>query len=149
MNLAATDEQRPQRERVVSKLNEDLLRKQNLALAEEYVSTAWAHETPQPEIGGLVCRLPLEAEIYRNKSSKLGAKLQNMIKQKESYNNIVPTTTMWYRGAQKLIKEEMMNIQKSSNGKGEVNASNLSPETLDFLQMYMDNQVRTNIVARC
>lgn len=58
----------PSRPKSVSKENEDLLRSQSDILAEEY-KDIWCHELSIPEIGGLVIRLPLEAEIYRNKDT--------------------------------------------------------------------------------
>ena len=44
--------------------NEKLLEKQNAKLAEEYKTNSWAHTVPQAEVGGLLCRMPLEAELY-------------------------------------------------------------------------------------
>ncbi len=39
---------------------------QNAALVEEYsCSSAWTHKSAVPEVGGLVCLMPLKAEIYR------------------------------------------------------------------------------------
>jgi hypothetical protein len=133
------------RKNIVSKLNEELLKSQNPSLAEEYVSNAWAHKTSQPELGGLVCRLPLEAELHRNKSSKLGVTLRNMLGQSEN-NSIVSSesisTPIWYRGAQKLIKEQLTKIQKIANDKNEIDASKLTQDTFEFLSMYLDNKVR-------
>ncbi|KAG8458528.1 hypothetical protein KFE25_003063 [Diacronema lutheri] len=47
---------------VVARRNEELLRAQNAQLYDEYVNGAWAHVSP-PEPGGLMCRLPLQAQI--------------------------------------------------------------------------------------
>ncbi len=53
------------RPKSISKRNEELLSTQNVALAEKYsCGGAWAHESAVPEIGGLVCLMPLKAEIY-------------------------------------------------------------------------------------
>jgi hypothetical protein len=58
------------RPKSVSRRNEELLSAQNAALAEEYSrGGAWAHESAVPEVGGLVCRMPLEAEVYRGRPS--------------------------------------------------------------------------------
>ncbi len=49
----------------LSKRNKELLSAQNAVLAEEYsCGGAWAHKSSVPKVGGLVCRMPLEAEIY-------------------------------------------------------------------------------------
>jgi hypothetical protein len=43
---------------------------QNTALMEEYsCGGVWAHESAVPEVGGLVCRMPLKAEIYCRRSA--------------------------------------------------------------------------------
>jgi len=49
----------------VAPANEDLLKSQNEALWKEYLEGAWAHESPCPEPGGLVCRLSLQAQLTR------------------------------------------------------------------------------------
>ena len=48
----------------VAPQNQALLQQQNQALAAEYQAQVWAHTIGQPEVGGLLCRLPLEAELY-------------------------------------------------------------------------------------
>lgn len=53
------------RPKSVSKENEELLTAQNSAMAEEYLNGVWAHESAVPEVGGLVCRMPLEVELHR------------------------------------------------------------------------------------
>jgi hypothetical protein len=63
---AATDDEQeqPQRARtIVAPGNAKLLRLQNEKLYDEYVHGAWAHISP-PEPGGLMCRLPLPAQIH-------------------------------------------------------------------------------------
>jgi hypothetical protein len=48
----------------VLKRNKELLSTQNAALAKKYSrSGVWAHELAVPEVGGLVCRMPLEVDI--------------------------------------------------------------------------------------
>jgi hypothetical protein len=78
----------------VSKENEDLLRSQSDILAEEYKGI-WCHELSLPEVGGLVIRLPLEAELYKNKDklSILGKELiQSLQEDDDEDRNInIPT----------------------------------------------------------
>ena len=77
----------PPRPKSVSKRNEELLVAQNADLAEEYIRDggAWAHATAVPEVGGLVCRMPLEAEIYRGSAdgSALSARLRSFLDSEE------------------------------------------------------------------
>ncbi len=79
------------RPKSVSKRNKELLSAQNAALAEEYShGGAWAHESAVPEVGGLVCRIPLEAEIYRRHSaarSTLRGRLRSFL-QSEEYGGV-------------------------------------------------------------
>ena len=77
----------PPRPKSVSRRNEELLVAQNAALAEEYARDggAWAHGTAVPEVGGLVCRMPLEAEVYRGSagSTLLRARLASFLDSEE------------------------------------------------------------------
>lgn len=47
----------------VATANEELLMAQNPELAREYLEGVWAHETGEPEAGGLLVRMPLEFEM--------------------------------------------------------------------------------------
>lgn len=95
-----------------------------------------AHSNRQPEVGGIVCRLPLEVEIYRNfKHSLIGKKLRK----KESL--VVGETKEWYKTAQTLVEAEMHDIAENAQG-GQIDASTLSDEAAEMLQLYIDNQVR-------
>jgi len=77
----------PPRPKSVSRKNEELLVAQNADLAEEYTRDggAWAHVIAVPEVGGLVCRMPLEAEIYRGSAdgSALSARLRSFLDSEE------------------------------------------------------------------
>lgn len=63
------------RPRSVSRANEELLRTQSSNLAEEYASGAWAHEIGEVEVGGLVCRMPVEAELRKRTDCAVGREL--------------------------------------------------------------------------
>jgi len=72
------------RPKSVSKENEELLATQNSAMADEYLNGAWAHEAAVPEVGGLVCRMPLEVEIRRGgPDSVLCERLTEMLESDE------------------------------------------------------------------
>ena len=49
--------------RSVAPKNEQLLQSQNAKLFTEYMEGAWCHPSAVPEAGGLLCRLPLEAQL--------------------------------------------------------------------------------------
>jgi hypothetical protein len=53
----------------VAAQNEALLEQQSQALALEYKTGVWCHVIQEPEVGGLLCRMPLEAELYHGSSS--------------------------------------------------------------------------------
>ena len=55
----------PAERQSVAPENEELLKSQNEALYKEYYGGAWAHESPGVEVGGLVCRRPLQAQLTR------------------------------------------------------------------------------------
>jgi len=50
----------------ISKANEELLKSQSKTLHAEGI---WAHESSMAEVGGLLLRMPLEVELYKNKDS--------------------------------------------------------------------------------
>ena len=154
-----TDNQ--QRPKSVSKQNEQLLEAQNSALAKEYLDGVWAHESSIPEVGGLVCRMPLESEIYRGRTdSFMYKKLHEFLDSDEygrtedvtslrqgsissssmSFSALAAKTVFWYRGAEKLLKREMMKIMSTANANGRIDANELDEESLELLQLYMDHQ---------
>jgi len=182
------------RPKSVSKKNEQLLSTQNSALAEEYRNGVWAHESAIPEVGGLVCRLPLEAEIYRgDPNSDMHKKLHDYLNSEEyggqgtdfsipdtlasaastggaasasapasssagiierseedspiseddddaTFSALAANTVYWYRGAEKLLKNELLKITSSANSNGRIDADNLDSGSLELLQLYMDHQ---------
>jgi len=118
----------------VSRKNEELLQSQNKELANEYLSGIWAHEVSEPEVGGLVCRLPLEAEIWRSKTrSEIGRKLQDSLTSDESKPGA------WYKAAQNLIEKELKKMaDKAQNGK--IDPRDLKPDAMELLRMVAENQ---------
>ena len=150
------------RPKSVSKRNEELLKSQNAELYKEYESGVWAHEAPAPEVGGLLCRLPLEAEIYRNaKYCPVGRKLQDILERNDedstaaqppsqsddglgsspgvSFSLLGAKTLYWYRKARALIEEEANKVTAGAVG-GEIDASTLPKESIDFLNLYLNHQ---------
>jgi len=201
------------RPKSVSKRNEALLDSQNAALAEEYLTGAWAHESATPEAGGLVCRMPLEAEIYRgggggnenNNDNVLSRRLRSMLESDDDYggDDAAPTSSLassansaggasraddatvasssansatastgavagrsaedsapnddddddnstfsalaaktayWYRGAERLLKDELASIMANADADGRIDADGLPPRSLEVLKLYMDHQ---------
>ncbi|KAL9185107.1 hypothetical protein ACHAXT_002884 [Thalassiosira profunda] len=186
-SVATSTSQSAARPKSVSKKNEELLNAQNAALAEEYLNGVWAHEAAVPEVGGLVCRLPLEAEIYRNPHSAIHQKLQSLLDsddydrtespipdslssaastggaasadvsaqgtisrssedsacEDDDASPLTPSfakTVFWYRGAEKLLKEELLKITSNANTNGRIEANDLDDASLELLQMYMQHQ---------
>ena len=180
------------RPKSVSEENEQLLTTQNSDLAEEYVNGVWAHESAIPEVGGLVCRMPLEVEIYRgggggsgdfSESSTMRSKLMALLdsgKESEdkdewmnavlpssgsdgdstirrsledlpstiidddesnsSFSALAAKTIYWYRSAEKLLQHELLQIMSSADANGKINPRDLSSDSLELLQLYMDHQ---------
>lgn len=192
-SIPSTDESKssPRRPKSVSKMNEKLLSAQNTALAEEYIHWVWAHESATPEVGGLVCRMPLEVEIYKcSDGSSLHTKLRSLLNSEEyggmeedsfptslstsmstvaassstttttnvskssigddddddvdaepsSFSALAAMTVFWYRGAERLLRRELVDIMSAANPDGRINPDALSPDSLDLLRRYMDYQ---------
>lgn len=147
--------------------NVELLFSQSDELAEEYLSGAWAHEAPHVEVGGLVIRLPVEAEIYRGGTKSLiGEELLKRMEIEDegssgssylslgggggsssdrktpelSFSLLAAQTLLWYKKAQTLIEEEMVSIANSANENGVVDPKVLSKKASSLLNIYLDNQ---------
>lgn len=87
-------------------------------------------------MGGLVCRLPLEVEIYRNyRHSLIGKKLRS------SHAFAEEDTKEWYKSAQMLVEKEMQDIAEHAQGGGQIDAATLNDEAAEMLQLYIENQV--------
>ena len=111
-----------------------------------------------------IARLPLEAEIFRNaKYSPVGQKLQAILEKDEgddnkfsqdnddsddtglgsspgvSFSLLGAKTLYWYRKARKLIEEETNKVTAGAVG-GEIDASALPKESIDFLNLYLNHQ---------
>jgi len=124
--------------------NERVLEEQNQALAEEYASGVWAHQVPTPEVGGLVVRLPLEVELYRNyRHSITGSKLRAILVD-DGEDEDIPTDSLvmshWYGRSRDLIEEEMKKIADMADEEGQIDATTLTEDYSEMLQLYLDNQ---------
>lgn len=174
-----------------------MLSSQNSVLAGEYLSGVWAHESSIIEVGGLVCRMPLEAEIYKNTNlhiserlhalldsddhskedcippsislsssastggvaSATNSKLSGIIEgsidstqikdedeeddesnSSSSFSPLAAKTTYWYRGAEKLLKSELVKIMSTANVNGKIAPEELDEESLEILQLYISHQ---------
>jgi len=135
--IKTTDEGVPEQEvgveterRVVSQGNEKLLQEQNKLLADEYIRGVWAHETPEAEVGGLLCRLPIEAQLSKGvpmggsaseggtewgkiiasrleEEAKLGLEDDETEVAKERFASWSRNTAYLYRVTQKLIEDKI------------------------------------------
>jgi hypothetical protein len=156
--------QKAQEKKETISQNMELLKTQSDELAKEYLSGAWAHEAPDVEVGGLVVRLPLEAEIHRSREKSLIGKelLKRMETEDEgssgssylslgsddksasnpniSFSLVAAQTLLWYKKAQKLIEEEMENIADLANENGEIDPRELKASSESLLHLYLDNQ---------
>ncbi len=113
--------------------------------------------------------MPLESEIYRGSpNSIMYNKLQTFLESDEygteddvssrknnnngrsirssttsqsmSFSALAAKTIFWYRGAEKLLKQEMVKIMSTANTNGRIDPSELDEESLELLQLYMDHQ---------
>jgi len=191
VGVSASTSSTASRPKSVSAQNEELLNSQSAKLAEEYLNGVWAHESSIPEVGGLVCRLPLEAEIYRgDPDSAIYKKLHSFLDSDDydrtedsiptslsssastggaasasvttstnsgtvsrsvddlasgddsdfSFSPLAAKTVFWYRGAEKLLKRELVNIMSNADANGKIDADDLGEESLELLQLYVDHQ---------
>ena len=119
----------------------------------------------QGSVGGLVVRLPLEAEIYRNREKfTIGKELKhrleanytdntndnkpllsnndesNTFKPDLSFSLTAAQTLLWFRKSQTLIDEQMADIAALADESGQINPRRLNPTAESLLKIYLDNQ---------
>lgn len=92
----------------------------------------------QPEVGGLLVRMPLEVEIYRNhKRSVTGQKLRKRLSSKSDAEE----TGIWYSEAQNLIEDEMLKLaEQAADDQGQIDATSLREDHAELLHLYLDIQ---------
>jgi hypothetical protein len=89
----------------------------------------------QPEVGGLVVRLPLEVELFRNhKHSIMGKRLQKQLEGKNVEMGV------WYARAKSMIEEGMKKIASKADDGGQIDATSLAEDSSELLSLYLDNQ---------
>eukprot|EP00980_Cylindrotheca_fusiformis_P028177 scaffold22585_cov149-Cylindrotheca_fusiformis.AAC.7 len=128
----------------VAKENEKLLQEQNEALAKEYKREVWAHLIPDPEVGGLICRMPIEGELYWGTGfwkDKLDALLR--------MDTLGPPESLmahWFPMAERMLARELKAItaaaaakaQSGDEGMAILNPNDLEPDARILLEKYMD-----------
>jgi len=124
--------------------NEKILGKQNNELAEEYASGVWAHQTSTPEVGGLVIRMPLEVELYRNyRHSITGSKLRAILVDDGEGEGIATDDldmSHWYGRSRDFIEEQMKEIADMADEEGQIDATTLAEDYSEMLHLYLENQ---------
>mmetsp|Transcript_13522 Transcript_13522/g.15148 ORF Transcript_13522/g.15148 Transcript_13522/m.15148 type:complete len:500 (+) Transcript_13522:179-1678(+) len=132
------------RDESCKKTNEEALTKQDKKLAEEYVTSVWAHVTSTPEIGGLVVRMPLEVELHRNYNhSIMGSRLRAILDE-DAEGVGIPTDDLemnhWYYRSKEFIEEEMRNIANLADDNDQIDATTLEEDYDELLHSYLENQ---------
>lgn len=100
----------------------------------------------QPEVGGLVVRMPLEVELYRNyRHSLMGRRLKEILTKERSVRNSDGSTVpldigIWYARAKKMVEQEMGKIANMADDQGQIDATKLKEEASEMLSLYLDNQ---------
>jgi len=124
----------------VAEQNEQLLEEQNAILAEEYRSGAWAHTTGEPEVGGLLCRMPLEAELFYGETGYWKEQLMEMLQKTKKEENLSEDAkiALWYQTAEKMVLQELLEINNSGKIKnGILNPNDLEKKSQIMLEKYM------------
>jgi hypothetical protein len=89
----------------------------------------------QPELAGLVVRMPLEVELRRNyRHSLLGARLSKLV------DSDTAELSTWYARARLLVEQEMQTIANTADEGGQVDTTQLKEESAEMLGLYLDSQ---------
>ncbi|CAB9517539.1 Uncharacterized ACR, COG1678 [Seminavis robusta] len=143
-NGSTTSSKAKTKKKSVAVQNEALLEQQNEELANEYRTGVWAHKVGQPEVGGLLCRMPLEAQLYYGgEKGYWNEKLEIMLsmdgnsanskEEKPDEENVdmdlitISKVDHWFTMAERMISRELEAITNS----GKVNNGVLNPNDLD------------------
>lgn len=132
----------------VAAKNEELLAKQNQALAEEYRTGVWAHKISQAEVGGLLCRMPLEAELYLGKRKSYWKEKLNIMLRLEKEPTVddendevavLKQVQYWFALAERMVTRELQDINESGKVKnGILNPNDLGDNERLLLDKYME-----------
>jgi hypothetical protein len=89
----------------------------------------------QPEVSGLVVRMPIEVEIFRNyRHSMVGKKLRTILDGEDT------DVGVWYARAKRLVEDEMQKIAQEADEEGQIDASVLNDDLKDLLGQFLENQ---------
>lgn len=82
----------------------------------------------------------LLVELYKNgDSSALGKILQDQLEKDDGTKK--SKTIQWYRKSYSIIQKELGEMVKAATPGGSIDSSKLSAESLELLNMYIENQV--------
>jgi hypothetical protein len=91
-------------------------------------------QNKQPEVGGLIVRMPLEVELRRNaRHSQVGLKFSKQVGEETEM-------AVWYARAQKFLESEMQALALTADEEGQIDATSLSPLSAELLRLYLDTQ---------
>jgi hypothetical protein len=131
----------PPKKKSVSEENENLLAQQNPELANEYRSGVWAHVIAEPEVGGLICRMPIEGELFWSTINGYWKdKLDTMLRMEPRGvdDNDDDTVAHWCRMAERMVARELEVITASSKKNGIINPNDLEENSRVLLLKYVN-----------
>ena len=139
----------------VAPKNEELLKEQNEELWKEYYGGAWAHASPGPEAGGLVARVPLQAQLTTLMRGEPGDLWGDIMR--ETFTNELPkvdaadaaddesaarlqeqwssNTVYTYRLADRLISDTLKTVSEMATD-GRISIDKVTAEQRAMLEMY-------------
>lgn len=95
-------------------------------------------------MGGLVVRMPLEVELYRNYNhSIMGSRLRAMLDEDadgEDMSTDKLDINHWYYRSKEYIEEEMRNIANLADDDDQIDATALEEDYDELIHLYLENQ---------
>lgn len=116
-----------------------LLQRQNESLAKEYKSGVWAHTVPELEVGGLLCRLPIEAQLYVYGEGHWKEKLSTILEVEplpSSKSSNFDQVEHWMELSERMIARELESMTAEAKN-GILNPNDLKEESKDLLVNYV------------
>ena len=138
----------------VAPANEALLKQQNEALWREYNDGAWAHVAPEAEIGGLLCRMPLPAQLThlmkngdgggwgdrmreRLLADLPGAGAQEEPAEKQRlFEQFSANAVFTYRLAEGMVSDVLQTIAGKAAKDGKISFAEMSAEEQELVSLY-------------
>ncbi|KAJ1445957.1 hypothetical protein M885DRAFT_578381 [Pelagophyceae sp. CCMP2097] len=122
--------------------NSALVEAQSAKLFRELKIGSWAHDVANPEVGGLLLRMPLEMQLVSTPKSYWGSRLRRFAESDGAApdDGSVLSEMLLYRVAQRFLKQQLQKVAEKAkpdaNGQLTVDARLLTEQERELVEMH-------------